>query len=135
MIKACKDHGVDVSIIDLIPVTFGPLEVSASTNHGIITLNLKLLCDGFKDDYSYIVHEGIHWLQQCFGSHPTKGSDEGEYLDNPYEIESFQNQIEYIDNNQGEEEAEDYVENLLDHHEVKNKTKRKEKEEELMAKV
>lgn len=131
-----KEYGVSVDIIDLIPTTFGDLDVSAKTDHGVIYLNYKLLCDGdFYKDYSYLIHEYTHWAQQCLGDKPTQSADDGEYLDNPYEKEGFQNQVEYIANEFGENEAEKYVDNLLKHHDVTNKTEKSERKEELMAKV
>lgn len=134
--KICKEHDEEPEIIDLIPTRFGNLDVSAKTDHGIVILNYKLLCDGdFTKDYSYLIHEYSHWFQQCYGTKPTKSSDDGAYLDNPFEQEGFQNQIEYISKQEGPEEAEDYVENLLDHHEVDSDKERDKKKEVLMSKI
>jgi hypothetical protein len=130
-----NEYGVDIEEIDFIPMRFGKLEVSAKTNHGVIIFNYKLLTDGdFFKDFSYGVHEMTHWLQQTTGNKPTKSSDDGEYLDNKYEIEGFTNQVEYIANQFGEDEAENYVDDLLEHHEIDGK-KYNDKKEELMAKV
>lgn len=136
MKKVFKDFDVDISFIDLIPMRFGDLDVSATTSHGIITLNYKLLADGdFFKDYGYLIHEISHYLQQCFRKTPTQGAEEGEYLDNPDEQEGFQNQIEYISKEFGDEEAEEYVEGLLDHHDIDSRKERKEKKDVLMSKV
>ena len=122
-----KKYDCDVGIIDYIPTYFSDLDVSAKTDHGVVFLNYKLLCDGdFFKDYSYLIHEYTHWAQQCLGKTPTDSSNEGSYLHNPYEQEGFQNQIEYISNHFGEDEAERYVDHLLDHHDIK---KKKEKDE------
>ena len=135
MKDVCKEYGADINDIDLIPIRFGDLDVSARTEKGIITLNYKLLCDGdFFNDYHYLVHEATHYFQQCFGDTPTQGASEGDYLKNPYESEGFQNQVEYIDHQHGEEEAENYVDHLLDHHNRKGKD-RNELKETLMEKV
>jgi hypothetical protein len=135
MQNIAKEYGCDVSIIDLFPTMFGDIDVSAKTDHGVVILNYKLLCDGdFFKDYSYLIHEYTHTFQQCFGDKPTKGADEGDYLKNPYEEEGFQNQIEYIADEFGEDHAEDYVDKLLDHHDKGGKEKEK-LEEKLMAKV
>jgi hypothetical protein len=121
-----EEYGEDVDIIDYIPTYFDDLDVSAKTDHGIVIINYKLLCDGdFFKDYSYLIHEYTHWAQQCLGEKPTKSSDDGDYLNNKFEQEGFQNQVEYISNHFGEEEAEKYVKHLLDHHEV---TEKKEKD-------
>lgn len=131
-----KDYKVDISEIDLIPMMFGNLDVSAKTDHGIIIFNYKLLTDGdWFEDFSYGVHEMTHWLQQTTGSKATKSSDEGSYLDNPYEQEGFQNQVEYIAEQFGDDKAEKYVDDLLEHHEIDNKKEHEDKKETLMAKV
>lgn len=131
----CKEYDVDTDIIDMIPVRFGDLDVSARTDHGLITLNYKLLCDGdFFNDYHYLIHEIQHWLDQCYGERPTPGADDGDYLHNPAEQKGFKSQVEFIDQEHGEEEAENYVDHLLDHHGRKGKD-RNELKETLMEKV
>ena len=132
--KMFKEYEVDISEIDLIPMMFGQLDVSAKTDHGVIIYNYRLLTDGdFFKDFSYGVHEMTHWLQQTTGNKATKSSDDGNYLDNPYEQEGFQNQVEYISDQFGKDEAEQYVDDLLEHHEVDNKKEVEEKKEVLMA--
>jgi hypothetical protein len=131
-----EEYGVDIEELDYIPMMFGNLDVSAKTDHGIIIYNYKLLTDGdFFKDFSYGVHEMTHWLQQTTGDKPTKSSDEGEYLKNPYEQEGFQNQVEYIAEHFGDGEAEEYVDNLLEHHEVDDKKEKSKLEDILMEKV
>ncbi len=132
-----KDYGVDINEIDYIPTYFKNLDVSAKTDHAVVWLNYSLLLDGAFDrkDYSYLIHEYSHWLQQTTGNKPTKSSDNGSYLDNPFEQEGFQNQIEYIANHFGEDEAENYVDDLLDHHDITSNTEKEDKKETLMAKV
>lgn len=133
--RICKENDEEVDIIDLIPTRFGKLDVSAKTDHGIVILNYTLLCDGdFFKDYSYLIHEYSHWFQQCYGDKPTTSSDDGDYLHNKHEQEGFQNQVEYIANQFGDEEAENYVDDLLDHHDKKGKEK-KELEEVFLDKV
>ena len=134
--RICEENGVDVNFIDLIPMCFGDLEVSARTEKGIITLNYKLLCDGdFYKDLGYICHECTHYYDQCFGDKPTQGSDNGDYLSNPHEEKAFKNQVEFMANEYGKDEAEHYVDHLLKHHEITDKKEKKEKKEELMALV
>jgi hypothetical protein len=134
MKEAFTKRNLSIDIIDFIPIIFGDLDVSAKTDHGIIILNYKLLVDDFEKNYPYIIHEITHVLQQLFGDEPTKGSNNGDYLSNEYEIEGFQNQIEYIANHEGEKEAEKYVDHLLDYHDIKD-TKINNTKETLMAKV
>lgn len=134
--KMFKEYGVDIAEIDYIPMQFGMIDVSAKTDHGVITYNYNLLTDGdFFKDFSYGVHEMTHWLQQTTGDKATRSSDDGSYLDNPYEQEGFQNQVVYIADHFGEDEAENYVDDLLDHHDVDSKKEIKEKKETLMSKV
>ncbi len=129
-----KKYDQDIDIIDYIPTFFKKLDVSAKTDHGIVWINTKLIEDGFdKFDYSYLVHEYTHWLQQCLGEKPTQGSDDGNYLENKYEQEGFQNQVEYIADHFGKNKAEKYVDNLLEYHDVKVK-KEKDKLEAVFLK-
>jgi len=131
-----KEYDIPIEELDLIPMKFGDLDVSARTDHGIITFSYKLLCDGnFFKDYMYAVHEITHFLQQTTGDKPTQGADDGDYLENPFEQEGFQRQIEYVDDMFGGHEAENYVEHLLDHHDVKDSKDREDKKETLMEMV
>lgn len=135
MKRICEEYDQDVEMIDLIPTMFADLDVSAKTDHGIVYLNYKLLEDGdFFKDYSYLIHEYSHFFQQCFMDKPTQSADDGSYLDNKFEQEGFQNQIEYIANEFGDNEAHNYVDNLLEHHEVDGEEK-EEKKEILMDRV
>jgi len=134
--KMFKDYNVDIEEIDYIPMKFGNLDVSAKTDKGILIFNYKLLCDGdFVKDFSYGTHEITHWLQQTTGTKPTKGSEDGNYLDNKYEQEAFTNQVEYIADHEGKDEAEEYVDNLLEHHEINDKEEQEDKKEIFLAQV
>lgn len=133
VINMFKDYKVDLEELDLIPIAFGDLDVSAKTDHGIIYLNYQLLDDGFADDVHYLVHEITHYLQQTTGSQPTQGSTDDTYLDNENEQEGFQNQTEYISREDGEEAAEEYVEQVLDHHDVTDNKERKSRKDELLS--
>lgn len=129
-----KDYKVPMVEIFLIPMCFkDDLEVSARTAHGCIYFNSSLRDNGFKDQEHYMVHEIFHYLDQCTGMTPTNGSEAGEYLDNPEEIEAFQNQLEFIHEKQGPKDAEKYVNRVVDHHDLKGK-KREKKKEQLLDK-
>lgn len=135
MLNMFKEYGVDISEIDIIPTYFKNLSVSAKTDHGIVYLNYSLLEDGLSiKDLSYLIHEYCHWLQQCCGEKPTKSANDGDYLHNKFEQEGFANQVEYLANRLGDEEAEDYVDNLLEHHDKDGKEK-KELKKIIMEKV
>jgi len=129
-----EEYGVDISEFDLVPIAFAELDVSARTDHGIIYLSYNILENKKEpqiDNDHYLIHELSHVLQQTTGSKPTKGSNEGNYLDNKYEQEAFQNQTEYIADEYSEDEAEQYVKRVLDKHNVKGKD-REEKAEVLL---
>ena len=112
-----KKYKIDRSELDLVPMTFAKIPVSARTDHAVIYINVDLAEDGdFDEDDHYIAHELTHFCQQTTGSKPTPGSTEDNYLDNPTEQEGFRNQSKYIAETKGEEEAEDYIEQVLDHH-------------------
>lgn len=113
-----KDYNVELEYLDLIPIKFGDIDVSAKTDHGVITLNNNLLFaeNSMFNIKHYLIHELTHYLQQSFCDEATQSADSGDYLSNEFEQEGFQKQIEYIADNVGDEEAENYTENLLDHH-------------------
>src|ERR1700722_324197 len=131
----CKEYNVHPSIINVIPMKFGDIPVSARTENAIITLNYKLLTDGdVMADAHYGLHECLHYLQQCFGDRPTQNADVGDYINNDSENEAFQYQLQYLDDHYGEDEADRYADHLLDHHDKKGK-ERKDLKEELLSKV
>lgn len=135
MIEAFKKYKIDIDELNYIPMTFDNIDVSAKTEHCIIIFNYKLLLDGdFSKNYSYGIHEVVHFLQQSTGDKPTQSADDGNYLENGAEQEGFQNQIKYIADTEGEKEAEKYVDDLLDYHDV-DKKKEKELENTLLKKL
>lgn len=133
VIKKFKEYDVPLDYIDKVHVEFCPLDVSAKTKDKKIYLNEKMLADD-KEDISdpthYLVHELVHFLQQKTGE-GDRGTKSTEYLDKPTEEEAFQTQVDFKKREEGHDEAEDYVEGLLDHHDLDGK-KRKNKKEELM---
>lgn len=133
IIKKFKEYSVPLDEIDNVPIEFCDLDVSAKTKNQKIYLNEAMLDDDseVKDPTHYLVHELIHFLQQR-----TNNSSEGDnkdYLDKETEEEAFKSQIDFKRREESPEEAEEYVEKLLDHHDVSGK-KRKEKKEELLDK-
>lgn len=124
-----NEYEVNLDEIDLIPMAFTDLPVSARTEHGIIYLNTALLKDGNIDlEDHYLVHEMTHYLQQTTGDKPTKGSNDDNYLDNEYEQEGFQNQTKYLAETRGNEAAEEYIDKVLDHHDIPENEKETRKE-------
>ncbi|SRR6266581_1270192 len=118
-------------VIDLIPVYFEELPVSARTQKGIIYFNEKLL-ERIDQISAYFVHEFVHVIQQCFSSKPTQGSTDGDYLDNKFEQEAFRNQTEYLSETKGDDVAENYIDKVLDHHDVNSKKEREQRKKKLL---
>jgi hypothetical protein len=134
---AFKEYKTSLDEIDVIPVCFAKLPVSARTDHGVIYLNIELL-DNVKSEEDlekevahYLFHECTHYLQQTHGDKPTQSSDADDYLDNPVEVEAFKNQSEFLSETQGDHIAEKYIDKVLDHHDMDGK-KRKKKKNELL---
>src|ERR1700722_9826348 len=76
--QAFQEYGLDINEIDLVPMHFGDLDVSASTNHAIICFNYKLLCDADLTKLcGYGAHELVHFCQQTTGDKGTQGADDG----------------------------------------------------------
>jgi hypothetical protein len=121
-----KKYEIDESELDLVPICFARLPVSARTDHGVIYINIDLAQDGniLEDDH-YIAHELTHYCQQTTGNKPTPTADPENYLDSPVEQEGFRNQSKYIADTKGEEAAKDYIDDVLDYHEKTNKDKKK----------
>jgi hypothetical protein len=127
-----KKYKLNKDEIDLIPVCFAKIPVSARTNHGIIYLNIDLASD-ISDNDHYLAHEVTHFAQQTTGSKPTQGSDADDYLDNPVEQEGFRNQTKYISDTQGDEVAEEYIDQVMDYHDVDTDDKKRDKLLELAS--
>lgn len=131
-----KKYDIDEEELELIPMCFAKIPVSARTDHGIIYINVSLAEDGnFEDDDHYVAHETTHYCQQTTGDKPTPGSTSDNYLDNPIEQEGFRNQTKYIADTKGEEEAEEYIEKVLDHHsnDARDDDKREDRKDKLLA--
>lgn len=112
---------VPISRLDEIPLKFKKMDVSAKAKDGVIYLNERLAEDGdFVEDAHYILHELTHILQQISGKVDDYG-DTGDldYLDLPAEIEAFREQISFIRDYKGQKDAEKYLDDLLDFHELK----------------
>lgn len=125
--EAFDKYNLDINEVDNIPVCFADIDVSARTDHGIIYLNWELLEEGFPKNDHYLAHEMTHYAQQTTGDGPTEGSTDDTYLDNKYEQEGFQVQTEYLSETKGDEVADQYIDDVLEYHEIPNseRTKRK----------
>lgn len=125
VIDMFSKKGVPLKYIEYVPIVFSDIDTSAKTSKGIIYLNPKMLKLDIDRVKAYIVHEITHWLDQCFSKEATESSDNDDYLMNEHEEKAFGNQVEYLKDNVGTEDAEEYVDNLLDYHEVDGKDRKK----------
>lgn len=130
--KLFKEKDVDLNLIDLIPIVFSDIDTSARTDKGIIYLNSDLISTP-EDIEHYLVHEITHFLQQCFSDGPTVGSTDDSYLDNKFEQEGFSRQVDYITDTEGPEASEQYIDKVIEHHEVPE-DEVEEKKDKLMGK-
>ena len=132
--KMFDEFDLDVDEIDLVPMGFKPMDVSARTDHGILWFNEAMLDGSFEDNLHYGVHELEHYCQQTTGDKPTEGSSDGDYLGNQEEVDAFQRQVEYMAGKEGKDHAESYVDQVLDHHDETGK-QREDRKADLMNNV
>lgn len=119
VIKLFKDKKKDMELIDGIPIDFSDeIDVSAKTINSRIILNKRLLHEPYDILYRYAVHEVVHSLQHIDIDGGENNYDDYEYLDRPDEVEAFQYQIESDKNRRGEDEVVEYVEELIDYHDI-----------------
>ena len=128
--KIFKDFNKSIDLLDGIPIDISDeIDVSAKTINSRIILNKKLLDEPFKILMRYAVHELVHALQHIDSKESGDQYSNYKYLDRPDELEAFQYQIEYDKNKRGEEEVVEYVEELLDYHEVPEEEQNEKKDE------
>lgn len=130
IIRKFKEYNVPIDNIDDISVQFCDLDVSAKTKNREIFLNEKMLDNDsdVKDPTHYLIHELVHYLQQSTGQNCNHNKNE-DYLDLDTEEEAFKTQINFKKREESEEEADDYVEKLLDHHDLTGAERNKKKKE------
>lgn len=113
-------------IIDGMSIVFDKIDVSALTNNGDVTLNIKLL-DSKEDIIEYVIHEFTHVCQHIVNEGDAKKINKEKnkkYLNRKTEQEAFKFQIEQIKKDDGKTEAEEYVGGLLKHHKIRPGTKK-----------
>lgn len=134
-LQICSEFGHEIDILDGIPIQFDPdIDVSAKTINAKIYLSENLLSESFKVIMRYVVHELVHAFQHMNKKDKEDKHEKKDYLDRPDEVEAFQAQIKYDAKNRGKDAAEDYVDELIEYHEIPN-TKKEEKKEELLKEV
>jgi hypothetical protein len=136
-LEICKEYGHDIDIIDGLAIEFADSEevdASAKTINARIFLNKKLMDGPFENVMRYALHEFVHSLQHMERSGTEDPYVDCEYLERPDEVEAFQFQIKYEDDVRGEDRAHEYIDDLLDYHEIPS-GKKEDKKEELLGKV
>jgi hypothetical protein len=132
--EICKEHGFDIDIIDGIPMEFvDDLEASAKTIDARIQLSTSLLKEDFEIIMRYAIHELVHSLQHM-RSEGINLNEDVDYLDREDELDAFKFQIKYDAKERGIDEAESYVEDLVEYHEVPNEIV-EDKKKELLEKI
>lgn len=127
-----KEYNIPLDDINGVHIEFADIDVSAKTKDGRIYLNNKLLDDSdpLEASVHYVIHELVHVLQQKTNKTHLE-NESNDYLDKPTEEEAFCLQVDFKRREEGEEEAEEYVDGLLSHHNLSGR-ERKEKKRELM---
>lgn len=133
LIKKFKEYGVPLDDIDTVSIVFCDLDVSAKTKDKKIYINKAMLDKDSPvgDPTHYLIHELVHYLQQKTGENLNPIDKNEDYLDKDTEEEAFKTQIDFKKRTEGDEEAETYVEKLLDHHGLDG-SDRKEKKKDLL---
>jgi len=130
----CKENDVGPLFLRSVPIRFEKLDVTAKTVNGNIILNPKLMNKSFEIMMRYIIHELVHAIQHMDDYDKKDNDKKKKYLNREDEIEAFQYQLKYDKENRGDEEAEKYVDHLLDFHKIPEDQK-EDKKEEIMEKA
>lgn len=133
----CDDMGFDYKFLMGVPIRFEKIDVSAKTVNSNISLNPKLMNKSFGIVMRYVIHELVHCFQHVKDYKKKKNNDSKDnedYLDDKDEIEAFQWQIKYDEESRGEEQVGEYVDDLLEYHDVP-KTERDDKKELFLEKT
>jgi hypothetical protein len=134
-LEICKEFGYEIDIILGIPISFSDeIDVSAKTTNGEMFINSELISEGYDIMLRYVIHELVHAFQHAKNKSKGDPYPDEDYLDRPDEVEAFQFQIEFDDGIRGEDDAVEYVEELLEYHDVPGR-ERVDKTEQLMDKV
>jgi len=129
--QICKDKGMGEWFLKSVPISFDKLKPTAKTINGKIVLNPKLMKKPFNILMRYVIHELTHAIQHVDDFGEKEDDKSQDYLDREDEVEAFQYQVEYDVGERGLEKVEEYVEGLLDFHDIPA-VKQNDKKEELL---
>jgi hypothetical protein len=131
--KILKKFSLESDIIDGMVLKFDEeLDVTAKTINGEVALNENLFQKSFETIMRYVIHEFVHVCQHIKNQKgkTKKSKTDDTYLDNPEELEAFKWQTLYTKDAEGMDSVEEYLEELMDYHDVPEK-KQEDKIEEL----
>ena len=120
--EICSDNNVGEWFLEAVPIMYSELDVSAKTEDGNIMLNEKLRDHPHRTRMRYVLHELVHAIQHSLDKN--KDIDKTrEYLERDDEQEAFKYQLKYDEKKLSKKDIKDYIENLLEHHDVPKKDK------------
>jgi len=129
-IDICREFGFDKDILYGISISFDDeIDVAAKTIDSEMLLNTSLLNEKFEIMMRYVIHELVHVFQHIEREGKSDPYDGMDYLERPDEIQAFQFQVEFQEDFSGEEVATEYVDDLIEYHELDDKEKADKKEE------
>ena len=131
----CKEFGFDKNILYGVSLSFdSEIDVAAKTTDSKMLLNTSLLDEKFDIIMRYVIHELVHVFQHIKREGTDDPYDGMEYLERPDEVQAFQFQVEFQEDFSGENDAKEYVDDLIEYHEIDDNQK-DDKKEELLDRV
>ena len=121
--EICSDNSIGDWFLEAVPIMYSELDVSAKTEDGNIMLNEDLKNHPHSTRMRYVLHELVHAIQHSLDKN--KDIDKTrEYLERDDEQEAFKYQLKYDEKKSSKKDLKDYIENLLEHHDVPKKDKK-----------
>jgi predicted SprT family Zn-dependent metalloprotease len=132
--EICEENSIGSWFLASVPIRFEDLKVTAKTVNGSIVLDPKLMKKPFKILMRYVIHELVHAIQHIEEYGKKQTDKRKDYLNREDEIEAFQYQVKYDEDQRGEAKVEEYVDGLLKYHDVPE-DQRKDKKKEIMERA
>jgi len=122
---------LDKDIIRGLPLSFSDdIDISAKTLDGIISLNKALLDKSFYIIMRYVIHELVHVCQHIAKEdRKAEKVDLDNYLNDDDEEEAFKWQISFQSETEGQEDVNEYIDELLEFHKFPKKNRSSKKKE------
>jgi len=122
--KILEKFKLKKDIIDGMVLKFDEdLEVTAKTVNGEVSLNESLMSKSFDTIMRYVVHEFVHVCQHIKNQKSKSKSSKRDdtYLDNPEEVEAFKWQSLFTKEEEGSKELDEYLDELMEYHDIPEK--------------